>query len=392
MQIPNEVSSSRKLRIALTITELEPGGAEKCMTELALFLKTRGHDVRVFSLGPAPSGARATLVEQLLAAGVEVKFGHARTLFDGLRTAKWLRSEILELEPDIVQSMLWHANFISSFALRRNVVPLVGGIRVAEPKRLRWWVQRWIARRFAKFVCVSEDVALHCRENEKINPNKLVVIPNGVNIPIRNGPPKNWTDLGLPENARVILFVGRLEPQKGVVDLMNHADEILAQANGCHLVLFGLGSEENSLREIASRCSHRGRILLAGWRADAQDWMSAAQMVILPATYEGMPNVLLEAMAVSKPVVAFDVHGVEEMFDSAENRELKTAQVIPPGDWVKLASQIARFSADDELRNRIGSFNREHILRNFHLTTQLSQYEALYMNLVLANRLDRNRK
>lgn len=192
---------------------------------------------------------------------------------------------------------------------------------------------------------------------------------------------------GLPENLKIVLFVGRLEPQKGAVALLEHADDILAEATDYDLVLMGQGSEEHRLRGIARRRVHRNRIHLVGWHSNAQAWMKAAQVVVLPAIYEGMPNVLLEAMAVAKPFVAFAVDGVQELLDSAERRDMIESQVTQPGDWEGFVSRVIRFTRDESMRTLVGSANKKHVERHFQLHVQLGKYESLYYELVSSNYL-----
>ncbi|MFO1062462.1 MAG: glycosyltransferase [Pirellulales bacterium] len=164
------------MRVALVITELDVGGAEKCLTELALHLHRAGVDVLVIGLGPKPIAPRDALHRQLESAGIPVRFLAANGSKDFFRAVRQLRSELKQFAPDIVQSMLWHANVISSWALRKLDVPLIGGVRVSEPRRLRHWIERNAAKRMARVVCVSDDVAATCRTRTGIPAEKIVVI------------------------------------------------------------------------------------------------------------------------------------------------------------------------------------------------------------------------
>ncbi len=368
------------LSILLVITELDPGGAEKCICDLAIYLAARGHRVKLLTLGPKPIGARAKLIDRLQAAAVPTEFGGAQRIADLPRIVQWLKREISGFRPNVIQSMLWHANVTCAVAVRSKAVSLVGGVRVSDPSRLRSWIQGMLSRRFKKFVCVSRDVANRCIQRERIPNGKLVVIPNGIELQSIDQRAPDWTQLGLPRDARVLLMLGRLEQQKGCRELLHHADEILSQLDDYFLVLMGQGSQEAQLKSIATQCKHRSRIHFVGWQPEAASWLASSRLLLLPAFYEGMPNVLLEAMERARPFVAFGVDGVRELVEGGSG-ELADFQIASAGDWEALITKVVHLAHSEELQSRIGQLNREQIAKRFQLVDQLAQYESLYRAL-----------
>src|SRR5205823_2879483 len=122
-----------------------------------------------------------------------------------------------EQRADIVQTFLFHANVAGAAAARNAGVPhLVSGLRVADP---RWWritLERSMTKSADRYVCVSQSVAEFYRRRG-FPAEQLVVIPNGINMARwRNAQPRNLSDLGVPSGRRVLLFVGRLDKQKGL--------------------------------------------------------------------------------------------------------------------------------------------------------------------------------
>ena len=117
--------------------------------------------------------------------------------------------------------MLFHGNLLAALAADRKRSRIFGGVRVRQPERLRWWLERWAARRMRKVVCVSEDVGgVIVEKLERIPKEKLVTIPNGIDLQavkqsLEVAKDWSWTKFGLPESARVILFAGRLHSTKG---------------------------------------------------------------------------------------------------------------------------------------------------------------------------------
>ena len=376
-----EPTDYEPLSILLVITELDPGGAEKCICDLAIFLHAGGHRVKLLALGPRPVGTRAILVDRLQAAAVPTEFGDAKRIADLPRIVPWLKRQILDFQPNVVQSMLWHANVTCAVAVRPRTVSLVGGVRVSDPSRWRSWIQGLLSRRFKKIVCVSRDVANWCRQRERIPGSKLVVIPNGIQLQPIDRNPSDWTRLGLPAEAQVLLVLGRLEKQKGCAELLRHADAILSQLGESYLVMMGQGSQEAQLKSIASQCKHNSRIRFVGWHPEAASWIASSRLLLLPAIYEGMPNVLLEAMERARPFVAFGVDGVRELVDGA-SEELADAQIANAGDWEGYCNKVIRLTRDEDMHARIGQLNREQIAQRYQLAEQLSKYQSLYRSLV----------
>ena len=230
-----------------------------------------------------------------------------------------------------------------------------------------------------KLVCVSHSVADHCRTKEGIPADKLLIIPNGIEIPPRST--RNslcWSVLGLPEKSRVLLFVGRLTEQKGIVEFMTRvAPGLLKRLPEHRLVLMGDGEQAAQLRGLTDQSTVAARVHLVGWQPRSMEWMRAAELLVLPTRYEGMPNVILEAMAVGKPVVSFDVDGVSELLGDGPTA---TAQVIQPLDWPALSEAIFALANDRDLQVRCGQANLARVEQQFQLSDQLARYEQLYQS------------
>ena len=312
-----------QIRIALCITDLDVGGAERHLTELAVRADRRRFAPVVYCLGAQPPREEASCVPALLAAGVEVHClgGHAIWQFPVVarRLSRLLAAE----RPQIVQTFLFHANIVGRIAARRaGVKAVVAGVRVAE-RAARWHLrldrmtQRWVER----YVCVSRSVADFSIEQGGLPPEKLVVIPNGIDLdkyPARQ--PADLRALGIGAGRRAVTFVGRLEPQKGVDWLIEAAPRWLAELPDCDLLLVGEGPLRASLETAARTAGIAQRVHFVGWRPDVPEILAASGLLVLPSAWEGMPNVVLEAMASRRPVVATDVEGVRELLGSAARR------------------------------------------------------------------------
>lgn len=371
------------MRIALVITELHPGGAEKCCVNLACYLHARGHQVGVWQLWPEPPPERRQLTAQLDQHGIAWWSGNARSARQFPQAVRWLRRELIAFQPDVTQSFLFHANLAA--ALAHRLVPrrlpsrLYGGARVAQPERWRQRLQRWAVGPMEKLVCVSHSVAEHCHTREGIPTRKLLVIPNGLELSaMATRESVCWSQLGLPENSRVLLFVGRLTEQKGIVEFMTRvAPELLKRLPAHHLVLMGDGEQVAQLRSLVGQAELATQVHLVGWQPRAVDWMRAAELLVLPTRYEGMPNVVLEAMAVAKPVVSFGVDGLRELLGGEAT---SAAQIVQPLNWLALGDAIVALASDRGLQLRCGQANVARVEQHFQLTDQLARYEQLYQS------------
>jgi glycosyltransferase involved in cell wall biosynthesis len=357
------------MKIDLLITELFTGGAERCCTELACFLKQNGHCVRVISIAPAPSTrVDSLLCEQLKALEIQTVFLNASKSYQ----LPWARSRLVQRirsdPPDVVQSFLWHANLLGAWCYSKHQIPQVAGVRVVEPRR---WRSRlaWFWRCYPKkVVCVSQQVAQWALQHEGFDPERLVVIPNGIELPSK------------PTNAireKILLFVGRLEPQKGIDVLLEKTPAILQALPEHRLVVIGDGSWANAWSQWAKDSPLARRVERLGRRADVLDWMERSELLLLPTRYEGMPNVVLEAMSVGLPVATMRVEGIEDLLGDS-----LAEQSVPRDHWDAWENLLVGLVKNPAALERLGQFNRKRVEEDFQLKAQMRKYELLYSEIL----------
>lgn len=364
------------MRLALCITELEPGGAERALVQLALGLDRTRFEPVVYCLAARPPKKDAMLVEALEAAGVAVHFLGARGAWDALSALRQLTRHFKLQRPHLVQSFLFHANMLGRIAARRAGVPhVVCGIRVAEHRgRWRLWADRVTARKVDVNVCVSQAVADFSRTQGGLAQERLVVIPNGIDVrTFDQTVAVDLTALGLPPGRRAITFVGRFDEQKRVHWMLEHAHQWLGQLDQHDLLIVGRGPQRELLEETARQRGIGRRVHFAGWRNDVAGILKASDLLVLPSAWEGMPNVVLEAMAAGKPVVATDVEGVRELLGPVAD-----AQVVPPGDAESFAVKLVAIAGDPALASQLGAANRRRVEERFSLGAMITAYQQLY--------------
>ena len=369
-----------KLRLALATTELAVGGAERCLVNLAIGLDRARFEPVVYSLAPPPTPQRAELVRRLEAANVPVHFvGTAKTWQLPLATRRLARL-LAAQSPHVLQSFLFHANTVGVLAGRQAGVPhVITGIRVSDPRRWRHWIERRLSRRVDRIVCVSESVAEFSRTRGGLPAEKLFVIPNGLDVAAYDAAePADLSPLGISAERSLIACVGRLDRQKGIDWLLQLTPRFLAELPGHDLLIVGDGPERAALEFQAQQIEPRGRVFFAGWRADVPAILRRSALLVLTSRWEGMPNVLLEAMAARLPVVATRVEGVAEVLgpNAAE-------QAVTPGDDSAFVRQVVSLARPADARGAgLGQENYRRVAEHFSLAAMIGAYAALYEECV----------
>lgn len=365
----------RPVRVALVITELDVGGAERALVALATGLDRRRWEPSVIGLGP-----EGPLSEPLRKAGVQVECLGAsprqpwRALVGLVRSLRGFR-------PEVVQSFLFHANGAARLAAPWAGGPwVVGGIRVAEREKA-WhrWLDRWTSRLAAGSVCVSEGVRKFSREVVGLPGDRLVVIPNGVDAAtIDQAEPVARESIAVDEGSHLALFVGRLTRQKGVEVLLEAAAEVAAERGDWNLAIVGDGPGREELEARGSACANlAARIRWLGRRSDVPGLLKAADVLVLPSFWEGMPNVVLEAMAARRAVVGTDVEGTSELVVPGQ-----TGWLVPAGDPRTLARALKEAAGDPDRVRRFGEAGRARVVENYSPERVVEAYERLWAGLL----------
>jgi glycosyltransferase involved in cell wall biosynthesis len=373
------VSSHTPVKIAFGITELDPGGAERALVELVTRLDRGRFQPMVYCLGPRPRGNPTSLADRLEEAGISTTFFGARSVMALPRVVSRLRWQMVADSPRIVQTFLFHANIAGAWAAQRAGVPhVVTGIRVAE-RRARWHlrVARWADRLVDRHVCVSESVRVFSISQGGLSAEKLAVIPNAVDMRrFADVVPAARQSLGIAAEARLITCIGRLDRQKGIEWLLEVLRDVVPRVPNAELLLVGDGPEHESLQRLARRICPR-RVHFLGFRTDVPQILAASDLVVLPSRWEGMPNVVLEAMASGRAVVATDVEGVREALGPNALQ-----QVVAVDDPRGFAERIVLLLNDAELRNRLQKANFRRAGEAFSFAAMVDAYERLYWELL----------
>lgn len=345
-------------RVLLLITELDPGGAEKQLFHLATGLDRARFEPRVVCLRGFGEVGQA-----LRRAGVPAESLGMKRKWD-MRAPFRLRRVLKEWKPDVIHSFLFHANMLGRVVARRAGVPVViGSVRVCETRRHHLLMDRLTQGQMDCETCVCDAVREYTEREAGIDPRKLVTVRNGVELPALAG-----LDRGRPE----ALFVGRLDAQKDVRTLLAAWALVRKRVPQAQLTVVGTGPQEAELRALPVE-----GVTWEGFQADVAPFYRRARVLVLPSRWEGLPNVVLEAMSWAVPVVATAVGGSVELV-----REGVTGHLVPPGDAPSLADPLASLLDQPEAARRMGEAGRGVVEREYTMAAMVEANEGVYERLL----------
>ena len=280
-----------------------------------------------------------------------------------------------------MQSFLFHANLAARLAAPwAGCTWVMGGLRVAEHQK-RWHLilDRLTAPLTTGSVCVSRGVMRFSREVAGLDPDRLTVIPNGIDpAPFDAAEPVPRATLGVPDDAHLALYVGRLDPQKGLPDLLDAAERVIRERPDWHLALAAtvqaaIGSSGRS----AERDAAAANVHWLGQRDDVPRLLKSADVLVHASLWEGMPNVVLEAMAARRPVIGTAVEGTEDLIVAAE-----TGWLVPPRNVMSLYRALVEAAESPQQCRRYGEAGRVRVEREFSVDATVAAYEELWAGIL----------
>jgi len=249
-------------------------------------------------------------------------------------------------------------------------------------KRLYTFFDKFALKSAAKIITVSRIIENDLIENLSINHNKVVTIHNGVALDrYSNINPvivqQIRDELGIDAKKRVVGMVAQLSNWKGIQYFLQAIPAVLKRHRDVVFLIVGDGPERKNLENIARELRISSHVIFAGFRRDIPNVISTMDISVLSSLREGLPNALLESMALGKPVVATDVGGVYEIV-----LHNKTGFLVPPRNPQMLADAIIEFLDNKAKAKKMGKTGRELITKNFSLKQMVAQYEKVYENVI----------
>lgn len=359
------------MRILYLIPNLNGGGAERQLALLAPELSRMGVEVHVaFSGSGMNSHANLELIS---ASDVRLHRIPSRTNYDPAILLRILRV-IRSVRPALIQTWLLQMDVFGGLAAILAGVPFVLSERSSAlmyPMTWKNWLRTQVGRRAASIVANSQGGAAYWKPWA----TRIAVIRNGLSVDlIGKASAADPAVLGFPNNARLILFAGRLSPEKNLDILVQALDKVLIAGPDCVALLFGDG-ELQPIIQSRLACAHaRDRMRLLGYTNELWGWMRHASVFVSVSRFEGNPNTVLEAMAVGCPLVVSDIPQHREILDDS------TALFCDPNSIADVAASVGKALSDPAAAQVRAEMARQRSVQ-WSVEETARQYLRLYETL-----------
>jgi len=379
--------------VAQLVETLEVGGAEMLAVRIANALAAAGQRAHlIVCAGPGP------LSDRVDPAVAVTHLRHARASLVNPAAFAWslrrglnlLRRPIAAHGIEVVQTHLPGANFWGLLLQMRGVVPVIPTVHNNEEFRygdtdnrlllnLRKAAYRRLVRRCPATVAVSAHVRESLAADLGLTPatmSRIRVVTNGVDLPAALAADERArlrAELGAPTDAALLLAAGRLGDQKNFGDMVRVAAALRTRGVRFRLVIMGEGERRPELEEMIADLDLAAHVCLAGLRSDLRRIMQAADVFLMTSLWEGLPLVLLEAMAAGLPVVGYAVDGVREVV-----RDGTCGSTVAVGRYEDFADAVRALLTDEERRRNQGRASREIVAREYSFDRTVAALRELY--------------
>lgn len=362
------------VRVFHVITGFDTGGAERVLLKTVRRLDPTRFESTIISL--RGRGPLSNDVDRAGVRAIYLNMGRRPTPATLWRLATLFR----RANVGIVHAYLYTASIAARLAGRLARVPVVltsTRAPLAYLPRFAWWLDRVTASWCNRIIAVSQHTAETIVRVEGIPRQKVIVIPNGVDL-TRFTPRDRQqarANLGINGTPFVIASIGRLSAEKGQDYLIEALVAIRSRIAHPVCLFAGGGPLRDKLESQARLASLDSTCRFLGEVVDVESVFAAADVVVLPSLFEGMPNVVLEAMAMGRPVIASAVGGSTELVRHGE-----TGLLIPPADSAALAHALVSIASSAERRQQMGVRAREVAEAEYGIDGMIRSVENLYLD------------
>lgn len=343
------------------------GGGEKWMVNAAKGLTDRGHHV---TLG---SKRNSRILQYAASKGVQTEVFEIRgdlSPLSTLKIARWLK----EHKTDILICNLNKDVRVAGLGARIAKTPVVlarHGMLLCSRK---WKHKLTLTKLTDGIITNSRTIRAAYGEYGWFPKEFVQVIYNGLDIPDH----VDRYDFSLQYPGKKIIYsAGRLSEQKGFTYLIKAAAILKKERSDLLFAVSGEGKLESELQQEINAAGLQDSFILLGFTADIFPMLKGCDLFVLASLFEGMPNVVMEAMAMKKPVIATDVNGARELMGATEaGTECTTGIIIPPKDPAATANAIRRLIDSPATMEQYGNAGHERVEKEFTIAAMTSNLEG----------------
>ena len=355
------------MRIMFCIDSLTKGGAERVVSVLANWLSEKGNDIEIVTF----SGLKPQypLDKKIKVVDLNQTNGNKITKLFG--RVKSLKNEYSSFNPDVILSFLPYASMIALLANKRDKRKLIVSVRNdpnTEYKPLKYkYLKHCLYPKVDGFVMQTKEMKDYF---SKTIQDKSVVIPNPVSDSFLG---KAYSG----KRNKEIVSVGRLYEQKNHKLLIDSFSELPSRFDDYKLIIYGEGYLRNELQSYIAKKGLQNRVLLAGKVDDVANKIRKSACFVLSSDYEGMPNALMEAMALGLPVVSTDCPcgGPKELIQNGKNGVL-----VEIDSREELKNAIVKILDDDSFSSKISN-NAQKITDVFNSDVICKKWDKTIMEI-----------
>lgn len=283
---------------------------------------------------------------------------------------------------------IWHGHDYKTNALglalrpfhRMKLVTTVHGwVHHTARTPLYYKIDRFCLKRYERVYCVSPDLVEACRA-AGVMERKLMLLENGIDTAEysrRSGVSEAKAELHLPADQLHVGAVGRLEPEKAFDLLIRAVHQLNAGGVGCRLTVVGEGHDRPRLEALVTELGLDDRVSLPGWQSDVRRWFEAMDVFALSSRREGLPNVLLEAMALGVPCVATNIAGIPRLIE-----DRVSGRLIPPDDLPALVGALDDLLTSQTARVKYQTAGRSTIEARYSFAARMQALKREYDDLL----------
>lgn len=347
------------------------GGAQKHIREMFKSLTELKHDVYLI----APNG---WLVEELKEYRNKVI-----SLNLGIKSIRKIEEYLDVIQPDITNTFILSGGIFGTLAWKKKkhgklfvtvnnpvIYPGISLVRRILYPRMYRWMSKYASAFLVKADKVRDEVVEVIRKKKPV-----MSIKNGIDFNIfdmNKTYPDIRSTLGIDSDSVVVTNVGALDKRKGQEFLIQAAIK-LKKIYPIHVIIVGEGADEARLKEIVKKNSAESYIHFTGWRSDINSILSSSDIFVLCSIHEGLPNALMEAMAMGIHCIATDVGGVRQLIDNDDK-----GIVINCGSIQEIVDGVSRILGNAESYKSMGRLAHDKMVKEYNQEAVAAELCSIY--------------
>ena len=379
--------NSVRYNLLYVFDNLEFGGGERVFAQIINRLSGKKYKIMVACL---PTGE---FIEKIEGSGAQIKSVDMKNRFNPgviLQLSRLIKKE----KVDIVHSQGARADFFARMAAKLGGTPIVvstvpmpvDGFDINPIRKLIYKAFDLFSERFVdKFMVVSDALEKMMIEKHRIEPQRVVKIYNGVEkdeygisdeeIVCKGSRFRKKLSLGV--NVPIVGAIGRLVWQKGFDCFIEAIPGVLKEFEEARFLIVGEGELKEKLRAKSKKLKVKNRLFFTGFRNDIKEILQSIDVLVMPSLLEGLPMILLEAMAMKKPIVATNIEGIMEVLESG-----RSGLLVPPGETKALADAIINMLTYRDKALQMGLAARKVVEERFGVDIMVQKVEEVYDELL----------